>query len=118
MSSTLLVSFYVPLFLSAVLIKKIIVQRKIGKSPLIFAQKVSWTEALMKRSVFLFFPIWLGGLLVHSFFLMKGRPLPVLFESQFLSSLGVILLYLSWIFFVICLIQMRDAWRFGIDQKQ
>jgi protein-S-isoprenylcysteine O-methyltransferase Ste14 len=109
--------FFVPLFLVTVLVKKIMVQRKIGRSPLVFAERTTLIEAVTKRSVFLFFPLWLGGIAVFSVWPVQTGWIEFL-HIQTTKIAGLFFIYISWAFFVICLIQMRDAWRFGIDQQQ
>ncbi|MBI2340339.1 MAG: isoprenylcysteine carboxylmethyltransferase family protein [Deltaproteobacteria bacterium] len=111
------IPLYSLLLFSAVAIKKTLVQKKIGRSPLIILRSPLTAENYLQRLAFLFFPLWLGGMNLFAFRPGLYDKIQHLDGPPHVRSAGLVLLFASWILFVTALVTMRNAWRFGIDRE-
>lgn len=116
----MLLKLAIPLYticLGGVVLTKIIFVRKsIRKNPVIFSTTQSSAESYLKKLALLFFPLWLGGLHFFSFFPEWHQKIPHITSSETIPYAGVLTLFLSLILFVFSIVNLRNAWRIGIDQ--
>lgn len=110
-----LIPLYTVLLGGTVALKKSMVARHIGKNPVILSGGTTCLEKIVKRGAVIFFPLWLGFLNYWNF---KGAHPTFFISSKVISFVGLGLLFGSWVLFVISLIHLKNAWRFGIDRAQ
>lgn len=108
MLSPWLIPLYSVLLIGAAYFKKSLVSRHIGKNPVILSGGATLGEKIIKRGALIFFPLWFGFL---NYLNMRGVKGPY-------AAIGLGLLFGSWVLFVLALIHLKNAWRFGIDHEQ
>ncbi|MBI4411657.1 MAG: isoprenylcysteine carboxylmethyltransferase family protein [Deltaproteobacteria bacterium] len=99
----------------AVAAKKRMVQKKIGRNPVLIQRSKSAAETFLQRLAFFFFPLWLGGANLFAFRPDLTDKIQHLHWAPSVRLTGLVLLIASWFLFVTALVHMREAWRFGID---
>ena len=109
------IPLYSLLLFFAVAVKKAIVQKKIGRNPVLIQQSKSAAETCLQKLAFLFFPLWLGGANLFVFHPDLTDKIQHLNGTPSARLAGLVLLFTSWLLFVTALVHMREAWRFGID---
>ena len=118
-SEPMLLKIAIPLYslllFLAVAAKKRMVQKKIGKNPILFSGAQSGIESYLKKLALLFFPIWLGGMNLFAYDPGLWEKFPHLNWPDGLRIAGVGLLFASWGLFATSLFHLKESWRIGID---
>ena len=99
-------------------VKKQWVQKRIGKNPFILSSSQSTAEGYLKKTAFLFFPLWLGGMGVHAFWPHLLNRWSHFQPPAIVMGTGLFLFAVSFALFIAALVHLREAWRFGIDREQ
>ncbi|WP_426448330.1 methyltransferase family protein [Paenibacillus sp. S-38] len=111
-----LIVFFI--FLSAYLLKLVLMNKRAGIKALVLAKgnkgrAVDSSEFWVKTSTFLWGAVWILESLFSEWF---AEYVPYLFQNKTVSYTGLLVITMGLVFFILSMITMKNSWRVGIDQ--